>query len=479
MSAAVALVLVAAGAGVAPVAAQAPQVSVVAFSVTPESPGVGEPITLRATVQNSERSDFGFEITRVEVRLIGPQTETVLTGQSEVGTLGPGDRTDLTQTVRFSEPGVKRLTVVVYGTSTGRGGGTTVKYPVTVVVEDTQPRLDTADPDLLARTDNDFTVTVSNGKSTPIRDVRVRLSGEDIDIEEAEKSAAVVAAGASLPFEFVLSSETPGTRRLTLELSYTAGGLVDTLTETQTVTFRPLGDETATVTNVTQTPERARPGGTFDLSVRVRNRGGTLLRDLTFALDLNGTVLRAGAIGTDIYVEELPAGESRRISYRLKASEDAGSGIVTLPLTYRYTTVDGRTVTDRTAVSVEVLGTPVLRPFLRGVEGVDGRYSVTVDVANVGEGVARSARIRLDGSSYFLGDIPAGEFETATLTVAEAGRLTARLNYSNGFNEPLSVEQSVTVTAPAEGPALPLWSLGALGVVVAVAGVWWWRRWRA
>lgn len=475
----VALVVVLASVFVAaPVDGQAPQVSVVDLTVTPESPSTGQPITLTATVQNSQRSEFGFEITRVEVRELVGSDERVLAGQSEVGTLGPGDQTQLSQTIRFEDPGVKRLTFIVYGASTGRGGGSTIKYPVTVVVDETRPAIDTNYSDLLVQTENDFTVTVNNGKSTSVRDVRVRLSGEEFSVKEPAKSAAVVGAGESVDFGFVLSSETSGSRLLRIDLSYTVGGVSYSETDSQTLFFRELGDKVATVSNFTQVPERVRPGAGFDLSMTVQNQGETALQDLAFSLDLNGTAIRAGSTGTDVYVSTLSGGSTRQITYRLRTSENAPSGIVSVPLSYRYTTEDGRAVTDETALGIEVLGTPELQTFVRGVEALEAGYSVTVDVANVGDGIARSARIRLANSSYFLGDIEAGEFETATLTVDHAGEVPAVLSYNNGFNEPLRTEQSVVVPDQSSGQSIPLWSLGAVGVLALVAGVWWWRRWQ-
>lgn len=462
---------------VAPAEAQSPLVSVVDFRVTPSEPSAGEPVTMTATVQNSDRSEFGFEITRVEVRDVSGIDEKVLAGQSDVGTLGPGDSTILSQTVRFREPGIKQLTFIIYGTSTGRGGGSTIKYPVTIVVEETEPRIDTTYSDLLVGADNNFTVTVSNGKSTSVRDVRVSLSGAGFAAKESSKSAAVIGSGESLPFTFLLTSEASGLRTVRIDLSFTASGVTYSLVETQDVFFREPGEKVATVTEFTQSPERVAPGEAFQLAFLVRNRGETTLRDLSFSLDLTGTSLRAGRTGTDLYVEEVRPGDGQRISYQLKASESAPSGIVTVPLAYRFTTDDGSVVTEQTTLSVEVLGDPELRTFVRRVVDRDGGYSVTVDVANVGNGVARSARIDLGESSYFLGDIDAGDFETATLRVDRGGEFVAVLTYKNGFNEPLVTEQSVFLPVQSGTRNVSLWLLGGVGILV-VAGALWWYRWR-
>lgn len=455
---------------------QPPQVNVGEVQVTPSDPAVGEPVVLTATVRNSERSESGFEISRVEIRDIGGVNDRVLVGQEDAGTLGPGDSTTLSLTTRFDTPGVKQLVFAVYGGSTTGFGGATISYPVTVVVESTEPRIDTSYGDLLVQTENEFTVTVSNGKQSPVRDVRVTVGGEGFSVKEPSKSVAFVEGGGSVPFSFVLTSESPGPREVEVDLAYTISGVEYSERETQTVVFKRLGEKVATVSRFTQRPPRVTPGGSFDLSFDATNRGETALRDLTFAVDLTGTSLRAGPTGTDVYVEELPARATRAITYQLRASEEAPSGIVTVPLSYNFTTENGERVVERTTLSVEVLGQPELRTFVRVVEPTDAGYRVTVDVANVGDGLARSAAIRLGEASYFLGDIGPGEFETATLSVSDTGEHVAAMTYKNAFNEPLEREETVVLPARSTGPAVPLWLTGAFVTVVIVAGVWWWRR---
>lgn len=464
--------------GVPGVRPQQPQASIVDLDFFPEDPSVGEPITLVATVRNSVEAQYGFEITRIEIRERRSGVNELLTGQDDLGTLGPGDTSVLSLSTRFETPGVKDLQFIVYGTSTGSGGGSTIRYPVTVVVEDTRPSLDSSYGDLLVEADNQFTVTVNNGKNSPIRDVRVRLGGEGFTVEEPVRSAAVVAGGESVPFEFEISSEAPGTRVVEIDLQYTVGGVRYGYQETRQVTFKQFGEKVATVSAFAQDPSRVRPGGPLTLSFEITNHGETPLRDLTFTLDLNGTPLRAGVTGTDVYVRELPANRDLPVTYRLRASENAGSGIVTVPLQYRFTTEDGQVVTERTTLSVEILGDPELRPFVRGVEPTEDGYEVTVDVANVGDGVARAARIAIGNSSYFLGDIDDGEFETATLFVPRGGDHVAVMNYKNGFNEPIETEASVAVPVAEGGVPATSWFLGLAVVVVLGAGFWWWRSWQ-
>lgn len=449
-------------------------VTISQVTVSPEDPIPGELVTVTATVQNSARSETGFEITAVELSGGGIERQVL-----DLGTLGPGDTMQVSLTATFEEPGIKDLLFYVYGSSAVGTSGSTIRQPVTVVVEETEPRIDTEFGDLLAQAENDVIVEVVNGKRSPVRDVRVTLSGEGVAVEEATRSAALLPGAGSHSFNFTVTSPVVGYATIDVDLSYTATGVEHRVSETREVYFKPLGEDVASLSAVVQTPERVAPGGSFELAFSVANRGESNLRDLTFDLDLAGTPIRAGGSGTSIYVDELPGESSRTVRFDLKAGESADSGIVTLPLTYRFVTADGVPVTASTTMSVEVLGEPELSAFVRATTATDEGVEVTLDVANVGSGVARSAAIRADGSSYYLGDVRPGDFETATLTLPAAGEYDVVLTYRNGFNEPDETEQSVTVPTGRETGtfASSPWLVGVVALLFVGVGVWGWRRW--
>lgn len=457
-----------------PVAAQlgaTPLVSLSNVTVSPSNPMPGEPVTLTATIQNSPESESGFEIAQIDL-----VDRDVVRKASDVGTLGPGDSTTVSVTTTFDSPGVKRLSLQVGGESTTGVSGTTVKQPVTIVVDDTRPQIDLSYGELLVGVENDLGVVVANGRSTPIRSVNVSVNGAGLALKEATKSRGTVPAGTTERFNFTVQSETVGQRPVEVRLAFTRNGITHTVSEEQTLSFKPLGEGVTTLSNVRQRPGRASPGQPFTVAFGVANRGRATIHDLTFDLSLNETTIRAGPTGTSVYVEELSGEETRTVSFELKASDDAGSGIVTLPLSYEFTTGDGRSVSKQTTISVDVLGEPELRAFLREVSRQDDAVELTVDVANVGDGVARAAAIRMNDTSYYLGEIPAGEFETATLVVPTADRYEAELTFKNGFNERLSSEASIDVGAfrtNDSGPPL-LWVIVAV-LAVAVAGVAVWR----
>lgn len=431
----------------------------------------GEPVTLTVTIENSPENEYGFDINQID--LVG---RDVVSKGSDFGILGPGDSTTVSITTTFDSPGVKRFSLQVGGQSTGGVGGTTVKKPVTIVVDDAEPLIDTSYQNLLVGVENDFSVSVSNGRLTPIRSVNVTVAGEEVSLKEPTKSRGTIAEGTAAQFNFSLTSSSVGQRTVEIDVSFTRNGVARTLTERRTVVFKALGEDVTTLSNVTQSPLRVAPGRPVTVSFVVTNRGGSPIHDATFDVLLNGSSLQAGSSGTNRYIEELPGDTGRRVTFQLKASEQASSGIATVPLTYTVTTDDGRTVTTRTTISVEILGDPTLHAFVRKVQDRGERTRLTIDVANVGDGIAKAASIRIGNASYYLGEIQAGEFETATLAVAPADRYDAVVTYKNAFDERSAETEQVDVSElrPPES-GIPLLWVAAVALVIVVAGVLLWR----
>lgn len=459
------------GAGTA--AARDPNVTVTGVDVSPANPSPGEPVTLSVSIYNSESTNLPFEVAGVWLR---ERDGDVLVKEFDFGTIGPGERLTVPLTTAFSKPGVKHLRVNV------RGDDVDVDYPVTVVVESATPRLDTNYDDLFASADNDVTVTVSNGRTDAIRDVQVTIRGEDLHVDEPTRSAAGIAGGAARNFSFVVSSDATGTRDAELRVRYTTPtGVTRELGESRSFYFKPAGGTAVTIGNVTQSPDRVAPGAPFDLTFTVANRGEDAVQNLDFTLSLAGTAIDAGPAGSEVYVSDLTGGESKTIAVTLRTNPGSASGVVAIPLQYSYITADGQRNVRKTTLTATVLGTPSLQAFLRETERTDGGQRLTLDVANVGDGPARSASVTVEGTdgstSYYLGDIEAGSYESAVLPVTSRGSsYEATLTYSNAFNEQTSITQSISVPEPDR--SLPLTELGVVvGLLVVGVSVWGWRRW--
>lgn len=426
-----------AGAGIV----AAVDVAITEVRVSPEQPQTGELVTFSIDVQNADSSDEAFRIDTVTLR--EASGSTVYARATDLGNVPPGSTLTVPLTTTFESTGVKDLRVVLTGATSA--GGEVRRSPVTVVVNDrgTQLALEVDDPVVGERTQLD--VTVSNGGSTAIRQLDLRLSGEGLRVDQPRRLLASLGAETDRTFAFNVTFTGSGDRTVEAALDYsTASGQTRTVTRRESVAVDPLREDAALDAAV-----GTGGGSTPPIVAEVTNLGNARLEDGVLRVTDGETVVARRPTA------DVPAGASRSFSVNVSGVERAD-----LDVTFAYATGDrDGSVTDAVRY--------VAQPGRIELTGVDtdtsgGVMTITGSASNVGltavdsvvvavqpaEGVTPTAPNR----EFFVGTVPPSDFVSFDLTArVDAGVESVPVSVTYLAD---SAERSQTVSVPV-GDAAP------------------------
>ncbi|MFB6353259.1 MAG: hypothetical protein ABEJ92_04160 [Halobacteriales archaeon] len=465
--------LVVGGAAVAvagPVAADNENLTITNVTIEPDPPAPGEPFTLRTTIANRPGGSQSVEITDVYLRDVSGDTEYERI--ENLGSVGEGQ--SMTVPMQLTLDRSRNLRVHVVGRAPD-GQFVLLQYPVYVTVEPANDvQLSFAAPDATAGQETPVTVTVANGDTGPISNLRLTLGSPTASIANDRRVGATVPAGSERQFPFAVTFDEPGNRTLAASLAYTTQeGYRRTVRETTAVRVEPAVvdvtvDATVTNTNAVNPP----------VTVDVSNLGNVPVTDVVVRLaDGDRTVART-------LLGELPAQSSRTAAVNVSGLDDT-----TLSVTASYAFGD-RTGTASTTVRyrsnpgrIELTGVDV--------EAADGHLQITGSASNVGLGAVNSVVLRVvetegvepvpPNREYFVGTVPASDFVSFDLTARVDSNVTAvpiEVTYlTDGYERTERVAVPVDVRpTPGRQPASPGRGLlvpvlvGAV-VVLAVGGL--------
>ncbi len=158
------------------------------------------------------------------------------------------------------------------------------------------------------------------------------------------------------------------------------------------------------------------PGEEIPISLAVSNAGSLLADDVTLTItNVSGVIAPKGA---DLYtLGRIAAGEQKSLSLVMLSDKDAGSGLVRVPVTLRYTSIDGTPITKTTGIDVMMKGTAEL-----GFVSVDTNpsrlaegtpFDLTIRIENTGTGEAKKVSATVDmpaegKKEAFIGKIKPG-----------------------------------------------------------------------
>ena len=471
------LVAVPAVAGVhAQAQSRPPSLYVSDVSVAPSTPAPGEPFTATVTIQNAQSSPTQVMVTDVAVQSGDGEREYARV--EDLGTIPPGGQITVPIRLSFDDPGTHQLRFSVYGRSekfADDEGRIRVNAPFVVNVREGGPQLSVGAGDAVVGAETPVTVTVANGENTPVRNLRVSLSGRNATVADPERVAATLAAGAERTFNF---TATPRARdaAVTATLRYvTAEGNDRTVTRTLRLDAAPLRDDVRVDASV------ASEGGSPPITVDVSNFGNAPLTDVTVSASTNGTVYARRSLGT------VPANGNRTAQLTLSGvppdartldvtvEYDAGGSRRSASTWVAYSPNPARI--ELTGVSVEREGDHLLISGSASNVGLSDASSAVVSVVST-DGVTPVSPNR----EYFVGTVPASDFVSFDLTARVdkgVNRIPVRVSYiADGVRRTSVVEVPVGDVSPPEsgggggdgGPSLLL-LVGGLVALVVVVGV--------
>lgn len=368
-------------------------------NVTPETPEVGESVTVTTTVNND--GDERFDLSQVSL-IRWSESETVTA--TNFGTVAPGEEIEVPLTVRFDSKGTKEFTVRASGSSSTIG---TVSYPVTVEVGDSQAKVETDVGDAAAGAWVPFEVDVSNGGSKEIRNVRLEATGYGFETRETG-FVSNVSAGDTETERLYVMSERPSEETVTASVSYTnSDGNRLTVETDETVEFDERDHEIQLQADTSET----------GIEATVINVGNADVQDVLVEGD------------TSVVPEEIEYVDSKSsetVDLNVTGVQDERE----IELSASYDLGDERRNADAT-----VSYAPESDVRLTGVSVTGaGTVTITGSASNVGVEDADSVLLTVEEtedvepappqSDYFVGTVPASDFGTFELNAQVSGNVS-------------------------------------------------------
>jgi hypothetical protein len=432
------------------VTAQTAQVTVTNVTVAPEQPSPGERFTVTTTIQNAQSTpnspSAAFEVNTVSLRRVDGGSERRVTSVDDPGFLPTGGTLEVPLTVSFEETGVKELRVFVVGESRGRV--TTLRYPVIVTVREGGPQLSIEAEDAVVGAESPTRVTVANGESASVRNVRLDLQGTDAEVADATRVIPSLSGGAERTFQF---NVTPGTTDadVTATLGYTtASGDRRSVSETFPLRTDPL------VRDVELQASTSGAGASPEIAVDVSNFGNAPLTDVVVRATQNGTSVARRS------VPDVPAETTRDVTLDVGGADN---GPVTVRAAYE---TGGQSGTAETTLEYQQ------NPGRIQLTGVDyetegDRLHFSGSASNVGLSPANSVVVRVmpaegvtparPNREYFVGTVPESDFVSFDLYArldGDVSEVPIEVSYIVDGERRRSVERidvSDVRTAPARG----------------------------
>jgi len=227
------------------------------------------------------------------------------------------------------------------------------------------------------------------------------------------------------------------------------------------------------------------PGEEIPVTLTVSNAGQFLADDVTLTItNVSGVIAPKNA---DLYtLGRIEAGEQRSLDLVMLSDKDAGSGLVRVPVTLRYTSIDGTPITKTTGIDVIMKGTAEL-----GFVSVDTNpsrltegtaFDLTIRIENTGTGEAKKVSATVDmpaegKKEAFIGKIKPGNDAPAIflLESMKGGTYPYSLviNYTDDMGEHTLTRQMNLRVSPVDSTGNLIFLLIVLAILAFLAYRYW------
>ena len=190
-------------------------------------------------------------------------------------------------------------------------------------------------------------------------------------------------------------------------------------------------------------PKEAEPGEDINIRIILENQGDEDIESIFVSLDLslsNIPLIPIGSAASKI-IDEIKNDDSRMISFDLKVSSDAESGIYKIPILISYR-INNEPINEDSVISLEVFSNPILEVAIEESEvyTLNKPGDITIRFVNKGLSDIKFLSAKIDQSplydilsanSFYIGNIEPDDFETSKF----------RLNIKEKINFlPISIE---------------------------------------
>jgi len=307
-------------------------------------------------------------------------------------------------------------------------------------------------------------------------------NGVQYSATSVSQSAGDIQAGQAYTLKYTLSIDAAakeGTYKYGLELTYKSARELQAIDTTVQVDV-PIWKGELHIQGVQTNPTKIYPDSkAVVVAATIVNSGQGAAKDLQLQLDLTNPFTASSSGSDEIYVGNLPAGQTTMANFIVDVAQNATFG--------QYSIILGH-LTNGTLIPIgqlplyvdEKVKYDILSVTPSVVGAGDSGDVIRVDVRNAGSIKADSVRVELRVGNYFtgtltdfLGTMQANETKSAFFTVdidskAQPGQYSIDLRF-DWTQDNNSLDDTYTITLTVQPPAAPV-TLIALVVIVVVGG---------
>ncbi|MEN6611344.1 MAG: S-layer protein [Methanoregulaceae archaeon] len=231
--------------------------------------------------------------------------------------------------------------------------------------------------------------------------------------------------------------------------------------------------------------ESVNPGDEIPVNLTVTNSGGFLADDVTLKItNVTGSIAPKT---TDLYhIGRISQGEQKTVSFVLLSDKNAAIGLLRVPVTIGYNSLDGKPLTQTTGIDVKMLGKAEL-----GFVSVDTNpprltegtpFDLTIRIENTGTGEAKQVSATIDlpaegTREAFIGKIKPGNDAPALFLLEgmKGGNYPYNLTvtYTDDMGVHTMTRQMNMRVPPADNSGTIVFAIIVLGVLAFVAYRYW------
>lgn len=201
-------------------------------------------------------------------------------------------------------------------------------------------------------------------------------------------------------------------------------------------------DAVLDISSIELNPETISPGDTTKISFIVKNEADSLLKDITFKLELNDDDLPFAPYqsSSEKRIDQLNSDYQSSLNFEIICSPDAEVGLYKIPLNITYYDENGNSYTSEDLLAITVSEQPTLKSYIKKTEiySSNQQGKVTIQIANTGISNIQSLEMQLINSSdykllspsdyFYLGDLDADDTESEELNIYVADPESGEVN---------------------------------------------------
>lgn len=233
------------------------------------------------------------------------------------------------------------------------------------------------------------------------------------------------------------------------------------------------------------------PGGEATLTIRIKNVGSTLIRNLEAKLDLKDLPFTPKEGSNAITRRTLAGGEETELSFKIAAYPDAESKAYQVPITLTYEDEQGNEKEQEEVIGLLVGAAPELLVYLEKndikKETLNG--NVIIKFANKGLGKIKlltmsveensDVKVVSDSPVLYVGDIDEDDYESAELSLQltkPSVELPIKVEYRDSLNHKYSTVVTLKLNAKEGKKSGGSWLWIALLLLIAILIAWRWKK---